>query len=66
MEETIISKEELVDMFSKQIIVDSGKGWIMNGVEVDIIALHDVDPKYLQDVTNAKYYKIKQKQKGTI
>ncbi len=66
MEETIISKEELVDMFSKNIIVDSGKGWIKEGVEVDIIALHEVDPKYLQDVTNAKYYKIKPKEKGTI
>lgn len=25
---------------------------------VDIIALHDIEPKFLQDVTNAKFYKL--------
>ncbi|AXX92372.1 hypothetical protein CPU12_06855 [Malaciobacter molluscorum LMG 25693] len=58
MEEKILSKEELIQLFEDRVIVDSGKGWFMNDKEVQIIALHDIDPKFLQDVTNAKYYKI--------
>jgi hypothetical protein len=61
MEESIISKEELVDMFAKGKIKDTGKGWVMDNREIEIIALHEVDPKYLQDVTNAKFYKLKPK-----
>lgn len=58
MEEIIVSKEELVEMFEEEKIVDTGHGWLMEGKEVEIRALHDVDPKFLQDVTNAKFYKI--------
>jgi len=63
MEETIISKEELVELFEQEQIIDTGKGWMMDGNEVEIIALHEVDPKFLQDVTNSKLYKIKIKGK---
>jgi len=59
MEELVVSKDELVEMFESERIVDSGRGWLMDDKEVDIIALHEVDPKFLQDVTNAKLYKIK-------
>lgn len=59
MEELILSKNELIEMFETGRIIDSGKGWMMDGQEVEIIALHDVDPKFLQNVTNAKSYKIK-------
>jgi hypothetical protein len=58
MEELIVTKEELIQMFETQELTDSGKGWIMNDKEIDIIALHDVDPKFLQDITNAKFYKL--------
>jgi hypothetical protein len=58
MEEQILSKEELIQMFEDQKILDTGKGWIMEEKEIDIIALHDVDPKFLQDITNAKFYKL--------
>lgn len=58
MEELVVSKEELVKMFEDETIVDSGVGWLMNGEEVELIALHEVDPKFLQDITNAKFYKI--------
>lgn len=58
MEEFIVAKEELIMMFEDEKIVDSGKGWMMGDNEVEIIALHDVDPKFLQDITNAKFYKI--------
>ena len=59
MEEVIISKEDLVEMFENEQIVDTGSGWVMDEKEVEIIALHEVDPKFLQDVTNSKLYKIK-------
>ncbi|NQY93866.1 MAG: hypothetical protein HRT43_06845 [Campylobacteraceae bacterium] len=59
MEELTVEKEELVEMFDSGRIVDSGRGWIMDDKEVEIIALHEIDPKFLQDVTNAKLYKIK-------
>lgn len=58
MEELIVSKDELVAMFEDEKIVDSGRGWMMDNKEVEIIALHDIDPKFLQDITNAKFYKI--------
>ncbi|AXH15000.1 hypothetical protein [Malaciobacter mytili] len=58
MEEKILSKEELIKLFKDEEIVDSGKGWMMGNKEVEIIALHDVDPKFLQDVANAKFYKL--------
>lgn len=58
MEEIVVSKEELIAMFEDEKVIDSGKGWIMDEKEVEIVALHDVDPKFLQDITNAKFYKI--------
>ncbi|MCB9096153.1 MAG: hypothetical protein H6630_00640 [Arcobacter sp.] len=58
MEELIVSKEELIQLFEDQKIEDTGRGWLMEGKFVDIIALHDVEPKFLQDVANAKFYKL--------
>ena len=58
MEELIVSKEELIQLFENQIIEDTGRGWYMKGKVVEIIALHEIEPKFLQDVTNAKFYKL--------
>ena len=58
MEELIISKEDLIQLFEDQKIEDTGRGWIMDGKVIDIVALHDVEPKFLQDVANAKFYKL--------
>lgn len=58
MEELIVSKEDLIKLFEEDKIKDTGKGWYMDNKLVDIIALHDVDPKFLQDITNAKFYKL--------
>jgi len=63
MEELIVTKEELIQLFENNVIEDTGRGWLMEGKEVEIIALHEVDPKFLQDVTNAKFYKLIQKGK---
>ena len=58
MEELIISKEDLVQFFETQKIIDTGRNWLMEGKVVEIIALHDIEPKFLQDVSNAKFYKL--------
>ncbi len=58
MEEQIVSKEELIQLFENQIIEDTGRGWLKEGKVIDIIALHEIEPKFLQDVTNAKFYKL--------
>ena len=58
MNELIVSKIKLIQMFEEKVIIDSGKAWLMDNKVVDIIAMHEVDPKFLQDVTNAKFYKI--------
>lgn len=58
MKEQVVSKEELIQLFENQIIEDTGRGWLKDGKVVDIIALHDIEPKFLQDVTNAKFYKL--------
>lgn len=57
-EEKIVSKEELIQMFANEEIIDSGRAWMMGNIEVEIIALHEVDPKFLQDITNSKFYKL--------
>jgi hypothetical protein len=58
-EELIVSKDELVTMFANDVIKDSNTGWLYNNeFVINIIALHEKDPKYIYDVTNAEYYKI--------
>ncbi len=58
MEEQIVSKDEIVEMFSLGVLEDNDAGWILYGQEIQIIAIHDTDPKYIADVTNAEYYKL--------
>ena len=59
MLDLIVSKDELVELFNKEEIKDSNNGWIYkDSIYVNIIALHEKDPKYVYDVTDAQYYKI--------
>lgn len=58
MQEIIVSKEELIELFEKEKIIDTGKGWYMDDSFIDIIALHEIEPKFLQDLANVKLYKI--------
>jgi len=58
MEEQIVSKNDMVEMFSLGVLEDNDKGWLLYGQEIQIIALHETDPKYMHDVTNAEYYKL--------
>jgi len=65
MEEKIVTKQEIIELFEKNILVDSGKGWFYKtdnkSLEVEIIAIHDFEPKYLKDMYRAGNYKIKAK-----
>lgn len=64
MEEIIVSRDELIELFSSEKIVDTGKGWYMEDGFVDIVALHEIEPKFLQDIANAKFYKLIKKNKN--
>ena len=66
MEEIIVSKEELIELFDSEKIIDTGKGWYMEDSFVEIIALHEIEPKFLQDVANAKFYKIVKKNRSYL
>ena len=58
MEEQIVTKDEIVEMFSLGVLEDNENGWLLYGQEIQIIAIHETDPKYMTDVTNANYYKL--------
>ncbi|MBD3841483.1 MAG: hypothetical protein IE909_06285 [Campylobacterales bacterium] len=58
MEEKIVTKYEIVELFEKNILRDTGKGWYYNNTEVNIIAIHETEPKYLRDMFRANRYKI--------
>lgn len=60
-EEVIISKEDLVLLFKDKRVIDTDYGWYLDGSEVEIIALHELEPKFLNDIANAKIYKLKRK-----
>ena len=61
LEDIIVSKDELLDLFETEKIIDTGKGWYMDNSFVNIIALHEIEPNFLQNITNAKFYKIVKK-----
>ena len=59
MLDLIVSKDELVELFNNEDIKDSNNGWMYkDSIYVNIVALHEKDPKYVYDVTDAQYYKI--------
>jgi len=60
MEEFIVSKEELNEMFEYGEIIDTLKGWYYEDIEIEIIAIHPIEKKYLQDIMNANEYKIRE------
>jgi len=61
MDDLIVTKEELVSMFEHGELRDDNEGWLLNSLRIDIIAIHDTDPKYIQNVTNSQYYKLVEK-----
>jgi len=59
MEEFKVTKEELNEMFEKKEILDTSKGWYYKDQEIEIIAIHNIEKKYLQDMMNSDLYRIK-------
>ena len=60
MEELTVSDDELKKLFKDKEIVDTNNGWFYQGKEVEIVAIHDKEVKYVTDMFRAKFYKIKQ------
>jgi hypothetical protein len=59
MLDLIIPKNELIEMFNNETIKDSNQGWVYKDSDlINIIALHEKNPKYIYDVTDAQYYKL--------
>ncbi len=58
MDDVTVTKEQLIEMFAFGELKDDNSGWLLNEMPVDIIAIHDSDPKYITDVTNSEYYKL--------
>ena len=58
IEEQIVSKDEIVEMFSLGVLEDNDNGWLLYGQEIQIVAIQETDSKYIADVTNAEYYKL--------
>lgn len=59
MTDFIVSKEELIEMFSRNDIKDTDDGWLYKEeYYINIIALHQDNPKYIYDVSIAQSYKI--------
>ncbi len=58
MEELTISIDELKTMFKDKVMVDTNNGWFYEGKEVDIVAIHDKEVKYVTDMFRAEFYKI--------
>ena len=59
MEEFVVSKKELHQLFASKKLQDTNKGWYYKKQEVEIIAIHNIEKRYLQDMMNADFYRIK-------
>lgn len=59
-QEQILTREELIKLFMNDKIVDTPNGWVYENWIIEIIALHAIETKYLENLTNSKMYKIKQ------
>ena len=59
MKDLLVSDKELKQMFIDKEMVDTGKGWLYKGKEIQLSASHKIEPKYLQDKSRSELYKIK-------
>jgi hypothetical protein len=63
MEDLIVSQDELKQMFKEKKILDTNNGWFIGDIEVEIIAIHNKEIKYITDMYRADMYKIVEKEK---
>ena len=59
MEDLTLSSDELKKLFKDKEIIDTNNGWFYKGKEVEIIAIHDKEVKYVTDMFRAEFYKLK-------
>ena len=59
-DEIVVTKEEIDSMFLDGIIKESDIGWIYKDKYlIDIIAIHDTEIKYVNDIANTNTYKLR-------
>ena len=58
MHEIVVSRDELIQLFEDDLILDTNKGWLFDDMIVEIVALHEQEIKYLHDVTKSNFYKL--------
>ncbi|MEA3512215.1 MAG: hypothetical protein U9R37_01295 [Campylobacterota bacterium] len=63
MDDLTLTSDELKLLFKNKEIIDTNEGWFYKGKEVEIFALHEIEPKYIQDMARAQRYRIKVKQR---
>jgi len=63
MDELIVTRDELKQLFRDKILQDTPKGWFYKDTEIDIIAIHSKETKLIPDVTEAETYKLKRKER---
>jgi hypothetical protein len=56
--EIIVSRDELLQLFDDDLIIDTKNGWLFDDMIVQIVALHEQDPRFIHDVSNANLYKL--------
>jgi hypothetical protein len=56
--EIIVSREELIQLFEDDLILDTHDGWLFDNMIIEIVALHEQEVKYLHDVTKTDFYKL--------
>jgi len=66
MDELIVTREELKQLFKENILQDKPNGWFYKDTQIDIIAIHKTETKHVYDITNAETYKLKRKDDSLI
>jgi hypothetical protein len=63
MDELIVTREELKQLFKEGILKDTPNGWFYKDTEIEIIAIHNTETKLIPDITNADTYRLTKKEK---
>lgn len=63
MEELIVTRDELKQLFAENILQDRNEGWFYKDTQIEIIAIHQKETKLIQDVTKAETYRLRKKER---
>ncbi len=62
MDELIVTRDELKQLFEEEILQDRPEGWFYKETQIEIIAIHQQETKHIHDITKAETYKLKRKE----